>query len=150
RKTAYLSRKANVRRSSRACGGDAKVWQSTRENRMDRRIATLGSGSATWGQAPPGGARPRSALHACANGFDRGWVLERREVAWVVADYRRAHRAAQDLGAARLRQRCREADLGRGEGLAELLRAAGAQAHPQLLVRLGPRAQHAEAPDDLA
>src|SRR6478752_3565478 len=29
---------------------------------MDRRIATLGSGSATWGQALPGGARPRLFL----------------------------------------------------------------------------------------
>ena len=28
---------------------------------MDRRIATLGSGSATWGQTPPGRARPRVA-----------------------------------------------------------------------------------------
>jgi hypothetical protein len=26
---------------------------------MDRDIATLGSGSATWGQTPPGRARPR-------------------------------------------------------------------------------------------
>ena len=26
---------------------------------MDRRIATLGSGSAMWGQAPPGRARPQ-------------------------------------------------------------------------------------------
>ena len=28
---------------------------------MVERIATLGSGSATWGQTPPGGARPSLA-----------------------------------------------------------------------------------------
>src|SRR6185503_13707437 len=41
-------------------------------NRITKPIATLGSGSATWGQTPPGGARPQERGPQGRGGLRRG------------------------------------------------------------------------------
>ena len=54
-------RNAQVRCDRKMHNGEHAYHASVHRNRITKPIATLGSGSATWGLTPPGGVRPPDA-----------------------------------------------------------------------------------------
>src|SRR5690242_805076 len=95
--------------------------------------------------------RPPPVTTALGNGspdlFERVGVLERREIAWILAERARPHGAADDLRGAGLRQRAHPDDP---VGLERLAEHVGDRGRDLRLVRLGAGSCDAEDPGNLA